>query len=109
MNAKRLKDIRTAFTVLMPLAPFADADPIRERASSAAFAELHPETAVWLAAVAHIRHRFTDYDSLLAEGYDRESARHFVIDDINAKLTEWRSGRYVTAEDDVEGDGETTS
>ncbi|NJR13607.1 MAG: DUF2293 domain-containing protein [Phyllobacteriaceae bacterium] len=85
----------------MPLAPFLDADPIRMRAARSAFLELHPETAVWLAAIAHIRHVHTDYDALLAEGYDHESARHFVIDDINAKLTEWRASRYLSAEEDI--------
>jgi hypothetical protein len=100
MNAKREKDIKSAFTALMPLAPFVDADPIRERAARAALRDLHPETAVWLAAVAHIRHRYTDYDALLDEGYDRDSARHFVIDAINAKLTQWRSGRFLDDEDD---------
>jgi hypothetical protein len=100
MASKRQKDIRDALTALMPLAPFADAEPIRERAARTDMRALHPETAVWLSAVAHVRHRHTDYDALLAEGYDRDSARHFVTDAINATLTQWRSGRYVTDEDD---------
>ena len=48
-----------------------------------------PETAAWLSLVAYVRHVFTDYDELLTQGYDRESARHFVIDDMTARLTEW--------------------
>ena len=48
-----------------------------------------PETAAWLALVAYVRHVFTDYDELLAQGYDRDSARHFVIDEMGAKLAEW--------------------
>jgi hypothetical protein len=32
---------------------------------------------------------------LLAEGYDRDSARFFVIDAINAVLTRWRATRLL--------------
>jgi len=48
-----------------------------------------PETAAWLALVAYVRHVFTDYDALLAQGYDRDSARHFVARDMEAALQEW--------------------
>jgi hypothetical protein len=48
-----------------------------------------PDTAVWLALVAYARHVFTDYDALLAQGYDRESARHFVADEMGAVLKRW--------------------
>jgi hypothetical protein len=104
MTSKREKDIRNALTALMPLSPFADAEPIRERAARNDFRALHPETAIWLAAVAHIRHRHTDYDALLDDGYDQESARHFVTDAINARLTQWRSGRYLTVDEEWPAD-----
>ena len=48
-----------------------------------------PETATWLSLVAYVRHALTDYDDLLAQGYDQDSARHFVADDIARVLTEW--------------------
>ena len=48
-----------------------------------------PETAAWLSLVAYARHVFTDYDDLLTQGYDRDSARHFVMEDMAAKLAEW--------------------
>jgi hypothetical protein len=48
-----------------------------------------PETAAWLSLVAYVRHVFTDYDELLTQGYDRDSARHFVAGDMTATLTEW--------------------
>lgn len=54
-----------------------------------------PETALWLSMTAYIRHRFTDYDALLDDGYDVESARHFVLDAINGKLAEWGVKRRV--------------
>jgi hypothetical protein len=62
-----------------------------------------PERGAWLSMVAYIRHRLTDYDSLLEEGYDQDSARFFVLDDINAVLEEWGSSRRVSGE---EGGGE---
>ncbi len=58
-----------------------------------------PETAVWLSLVAYVRHVFTDYDDLLAQGYDRESARHFVMEEIAARLSEWRVRRTLSQED----------
>jgi hypothetical protein len=48
-----------------------------------------PETAARLALLAYARHVFTEYDDLLADGYDRDSARHFVLEDLNAALTGW--------------------
>lgn len=58
-----------------------------------------PETAAWLSLVAYVRHVFTDYDELLTQGYDRESARHFVLDEMAAKLAEW-GVRRTLGEDD---------
>lgn len=55
------------------------------------------ETALWLAMTAYIRHRFTDYDDLLDDGYDIESARHFVLDATNEKLAEWGVKRRIPA------------
>ena len=58
-----------------------------------------PEAAAWLSLVAYTRHVFTDYDELLTQGYDRDSARHFVMEDMAAKLTEW-GVRRTLGEDD---------
>lgn len=58
-----------------------------------------PETAVWLSLVAYARHVFTEYDDLLTQGYDRESARHFVMDEIAERLSEW-GVRRTLADDD---------
>ena len=48
-----------------------------------------PETAARLALVTYARHVFTEYDAPPAHGYDRDSARHFVLDDLNAALAAW--------------------
>ena len=58
-----------------------------------------PETAAWLPLVAYVRHVFTDYDELLTQGYDRDSARHFVAGDMTATLTEWGVRRTLGDDD----------
>ncbi len=52
-----------------------------------------PETAAWLSMISFIRHVLTEYDALLEEGYEQDSARHFVADDIKAVLKEWGVNR----------------
>jgi hypothetical protein len=83
------------------MAPYADMEKIRADAGAVHMKALPPSIAVWLAAVAHVRHAHTDYEKLLAEGYDREAARFFVIGEINAVLTRWRATRLLDAEDDA--------
>ena len=58
-----------------------------------------PENAVWLSLVAYARHVFTEYDDLLTQGYDRESARHFVMDEIAGQLRAWGVRRTLNDED----------
>jgi len=96
----RQRDIARALTLLIPLAPFADAEEIRTAAGSKHMKELTPAVAVWLATVAHVRHQHTGYEALLADGYDRDSARHFVIDETNDVLTAWRATRLLDPEAD---------
>ena len=57
------------------------------------------ETAAWLSLVAYVRHALTEYDDLLAQGYDRESARFFVAAVIDAVLKSWGVRRRLTAVD----------
>lgn len=61
---------------------------------------LPASVAVWLAAVTYVRHEHTAYDALLAEGYDRDAARFFVVDEINEVLTRWRATRLLEADDE---------
>jgi hypothetical protein len=58
-----------------------------------------PENAAWLSLVAYIRHVLTDYDALIAEGYDRDSARFFVADETNSYLEEWGATRRVETQE----------
>jgi len=97
----RRRALAKALTVLLPMGPYADMERVRADAGAVHMKTLPPSVAVWLAAVAHVRHAHTDYEKLLAEGYDRESARFFVIDQINAVLTRWRATRLLDANDEL--------
>ena len=99
-GTNRQRAIARALTALLPLAPYLDAEKIRADAYAPHLKTLPPSIAVWLAAVAHIRHAHTEYEKLLGEGYDRDSARFFVVDAINEVLTRWRATRLLDADDD---------
>lgn len=96
----RRRAIAKALTALLPLAPYADMERIRTDAGAVHMKTLPPGIAVWLATIAHVRHQHTDYEKLLAEGYDRDSARFFVVDQTNEVLTRWRATRLLDPDDD---------
>ncbi|MEQ1950351.1 DUF2293 domain-containing protein [Mesorhizobium yinganensis] len=100
MSTHRQRAIAKALTALLPLAPYADAEKIRTDAGAKHLKTMPPTIAVWLAAVAHVRHAHTDYEALLEDDYDRDSARFFVVDQINAVLTRWRATRLLDADDE---------
>ena len=100
----RQRAVAKALTALLPLAPHADTEAIRAGADARHLRSLLPSVAVWLATVAHVRHAHTDYERLLAEGYDREAARFFVVDAINRTLTGWRASRLLDAEEGEDGE-----
>lgn len=95
----RQRALAKALTALLPMAPYADIEAVRLAAGARDMRELPPSIAVWLATIAHVRHEHTDYDRLLAEGYDRDAARFFVVDQINETLTRWRATRLLDAEE----------
>ena len=99
-GTQRQRAIAKALTALLPLAPYIDTETIRAEAYRPHLKSLPPSTAVWLATVAHVRHAHTEYERLLAEGYDRDSARFFVIGAINDVLTRWRATRLLDADDE---------
>ena len=60
---------------------------------TAAAKELSPE-AIRLAVIAHIRHAHTNYDELLAQYADRDTARERIRGKVSAILDDWqRPGR----------------
>ena len=50
------------------------------------------EEAIRLAVIAHIRHEYTPYDTLLAKGHDRWEARGRVEDNVQQLLAKWKEG-----------------
>ncbi|MGE3306648.1 MAG: DUF2293 domain-containing protein [Rhizobiaceae bacterium] len=102
MSTNRTRAVAKALTALLPMAPYADVEPIRQAASAPHLRTLPASIAVWLATIAHVRHQHTDYDRLLKEGYDRDAARFFVVDQINEWLTKWRATRLLDPDADEE-------
>ncbi len=98
----RREAIESAVRILAPRIPRHEFEAVTDHAlGSRGLHTASPEAAAWLSLVSYIRHRLTEYDSLLDEGYDQDSARFFVLDNINATLEEWGSPRRV-AEDEAE-------
>jgi len=99
---QRQEALQGALRVLAPRIPGHEAESIIDHAlGSPGLRKAAPETAIWLSMVAYIRHNLTEYDTLLdEEGYDPESARHFVLQDINDVLAAWASPRRLSDEED---------
>jgi hypothetical protein len=93
--------IGSAVRILAPRIPRHEFESVIDHAlGSRGLHTASPETAAWLSMTAYIRHRLTDYDHLLDEGYDQESARFFVLDHINQVLEDWGSPRRIDGEDE---------
>jgi len=59
------------------------------RIGRSSFGKSFDEAAIRLAVIAHLRHKETEYDTLLSKGYDRSSARVLVEETINTILDRW--------------------
>ncbi len=93
-------EIARALRLLAPRIPAHEFEAVLDHArDSPGLKVASPETAAWLSLVAYARHVFTDYDELLQEDYDAESARFFVADELAAVLREWSVRRPLTPED----------
>lgn len=103
-GTKRQQTIRKALRALAPGIPLSDAEAVLALAERRHMKDLPPSTALWLSLGSHVRHLHTDYEQLLADGYDRDAARFFVADDTDAVLTGWGCQRSVSEGADVEAD-----
>lgn len=103
VGTKRQQAIRKALRALAPGIPLADAETVLALAGRAQMKALPPSTALWLALGSHVRHAHTDYDHLLAEGYERDAARFFVADAIDDVLSSWGCQRSILDEEAEEG------
>lgn len=107
MPPTRRSAIEYCLRRLAPEMPLADFVLVVENGLDApGLKRARPEHAAWLALVAHVRHAYTDYDAMLEEGYDVDSARFFCLPAMNEMLAEWGSPRRVRADEEGEGEDE---
>ncbi len=99
VSAKRRKDIAQALTLLASRMPFYDAEQIREAASAPHMRALTAQNAVRLAALAYIRHTYTDYDKLRDEGLDKDSALYWINDQVIEILNQWSATKLMPDSD----------
>ncbi|MER0239954.1 DUF2293 domain-containing protein [Fulvimarina sp. MAC8] len=109
MATERQRQIKKAVTALIPRAPFLDAESIREASRAKHMRGLRPEAAVWLATIAHIRHQHTDYDVLMDDGYEKDAARFFVLDETNEVLDDWGASRRLDPDADTDEIADTAT
>lgn len=95
-GTKRQKEMRKALRALLPRVPMRDAEAILSIALAGHLRHLPPTISLWQATTSHVRHELTEYDALLEEGYDRDSARFFVLDAMNDVLRSWGCNREVS-------------
>ena len=96
----RRSDIEIALRRLAPRIPAHELGAVVDHAvDSPGLKRASPETAAWLSLVAYVRHVFTDYDELLTQDCDQDSARHFVADEITAVLNDWGVRRRLSGDD----------
>ena len=99
MNPRRAA-IAKALAVLAPAIPTFDRDSVLDRAEdSPGLRGGSPQAAAWLALTSHVRHLYSDYDQLLADGYDRDAARHFCAEMMTQVLEGWGCRNRLTTPD----------
>ncbi len=92
--------VESALRHLAPKIPAHEFGAVVDHAmDSAGLRAASPENAAWLSLVAYVRHTLTDYDEMLAEGYDHASARHFVLRDMQDVLDSWGARRKLGADE----------
>jgi hypothetical protein len=96
----RRADIEAALRRLAPrMPPYEHGAVVDHAMDSQGLKPASPESAAWLSLVAYVRHTLTDYDELLTQGYDQDSARFFVVEEMDAVLAGWGVRRRLTAKD----------
>ena len=96
----RRHEVAEALNRIAPRIPRFEREAILDHAmDSPAMKRSTPENAAWLSLVSYVRHVLTDYDALIAEGYERDSARFFVAEKTNDFLEEWGATRRVETQE----------
>jgi hypothetical protein len=99
-DLSKRSDIESALRRLAPRIPPHEFGAVVDHAvDSPGLSVASPETAAWLSLVAYVRHVLTEYDELMEQGYDVDSARHFVADAIDGTLKSWGVRRTLADTD----------
>lgn len=105
----RRYDLERALAIIAPDIPRWEKQAVLDHAlDSPGLRKGSVQAAAWLSLVALARHRFTDYDARLADGYSRDSARALVCEELNRVLLSWGCRRSV-GEDDSVWSGDSSS
>ena len=96
----RKRQIEKHLKAMIPKAPLSDFIAIESIAVAGHLRHLPPSITVWQAITTQIRHVHTDYDLLLQDGYDKDSALHFVVDEMNEILVQWGCSRTLDTTED---------
>jgi hypothetical protein len=100
MGMPKRSEIEVALRRLAPRIPAHEFAAVVDHAlDSPGLQTASPDTAAWLSLVAYVRHVFTEYDELLSQDYDQDSARFFVAPEIEDILKGWGVRRTLSAED----------
>ena len=94
-GTRRQQALRKSLRAFVPHIPLDEAQEVLARAGAAKMKDLPPSAALWLSLTSHIRHRHTEYDLLLGDGYGRDAARFFVAEPTDAILASWGCARGV--------------
>lgn len=90
-------DVELALRRLAPRIPAHEFGAVVDHATdSPGLRAAAPKAAAWLSLTAYVRHALTEYDALLDQGYDPDSARFFVLDEMQAILAGWGVRRRLT-------------
>jgi hypothetical protein len=93
-------EIESALRRLAPRIPSHELAAVVDHArDSPGLKAASPESAAWLGLVAYVRHMLTDYDELLEQGYDQDSARFFVASEMEGVLASWGVRRRLSGDD----------
>jgi hypothetical protein len=96
----RRTEIETAVRRLAPRIPPHELSAVVDHAlDSPGLRPASPERAAWLSLVAYVRHVLSEYDELLEQGYDQDSARYFVASEMEAVLRRWGVRRALAPDD----------
>jgi hypothetical protein len=96
----RRSEIARALREIAPLIPDHEFEAVLDHAvDSPGLRVAAPQTAAWLSLVAYARHVFTDYDELLQDAYEPDSARFFVAEELAEVLCRWGVRRPLTPGD----------